>query len=62
MKITSWANARVKLQSQAHFYRVTQIKVHHVLAILYSIFEVNIHQASYVVQCIAVNEVQLNEV
>ena len=43
-------------------YRVTQNKVHHLLAILYLIFEVNFTQVSYVFQCIIVNEVQFNEV
>ena len=42
-------------------YGVTQNNVHHVLAILYSIFKVNITQVYFVVQCITVNEVQLNE-
>ena len=56
------------LQNQAHImrscviYRVTQNKVHHLLAILYSILEGNNTQVSYVVQCIIVNEVQFNEV
>ena len=31
---------------------MTQNKVHHLLAILYLIFEVNITQVSYVIQCI----------
>ena len=42
-------------------YRVTQYKVHHHLAILYLIFEVNIAQVSYVIQFIIANEVQCNE-
>ena len=50
---------RVKAQST---YRVTHNKLHHLLAILYLIFEVNITQVSYVVQCIIVNEVQFNKV
>ena len=45
-----------------NMYRVTQNKVHHLLAILYLILEVNNTQVSYVVQCIIVNEVQFNEV
>ena len=44
------------------FYRVTQNKVHHLLAILNLILEVNNTQVSYVIQCIIVNEVQFNEV
>ena len=48
---------------QVHqLYRVTQNKVHHLLAILHLIFEANITQVSYVVQCIILNEVQFNEV
>ena len=43
-------------------YRVTQNKVHHLLVILYLIFEANFNQVSYVVQCIISNEVQFNEV
>ena len=43
-------------------YWVTQNKVHHLLAILYLIFEVNNTQVSYVIQCIIVNEVQFNEI
>ena len=35
---------------------MTQDKVHHPLAILYLIFEVNITEVSYVVQCIIVNK------
>ena len=34
----------------------------HLLAILYLIFEVNITQVSYVIQCIRVSEVQKNKV
>ena len=40
-------------------YQVTQNKVHHLLAILYLIFEVNITQVYYTIQCIIANEVQL---
>ena len=43
-------------------YRVTQNKVHHLLVILYLIFDVNFTQVSYDVQCILSNEVQFNEV
>ena len=43
-------------------YQVTQNKVHHLIAILYLIFEVINTQVSYVIQCIIVNEVQFNEV
>ena len=47
----------IKILKQTHglthqikiIYRVTQNKVHHLLAILYLIFEVNITQVSYVV-------------
>ena len=42
-------------------YRVTQNKVHPLLAILYLIFEVNFTQVSYVIQCIIIIEVQFNE-
>ena len=43
-------------------YRVTQNKLHHLLAIFYFIFEVNSPKVSYVIQCILVNEVQFHEV
>ena len=47
--------------SNLGMYRVTQNKVHYLLAILYLIFEVNFTQVSYIIQCIIVNEVQFNE-
>ena len=43
-------------------YRVTQNKVHHLLAILYLIFEVNITPVSYAPKSIISNEVQFNKV
>ena len=43
-------------------YRVTQNKVHHLLAILYLILEVNNTQVSYVVQRIIVNKDHFIEV
>ena len=42
--------------------RVTQNKVHHLLAISYLTFEVNITQVSYVIKCVIVNGVQFTEV
>ena len=53
-----WSNQRFPIQK----YQVTQNKVHHLLAILYLIFEVNNTQVSYVIQCIVVNKVQFNRV
>ena len=41
---------------------MTQNKVHHLLAILYLTFEVNITQVSYVIECVIVNGVQFTEV
>ena len=43
-------------------YRVTQNKVHHLLAILHLTFEVNITQVSYVIQCIIATKVEFNKV
>ena len=37
-----------------------QNKVHHLMAILYLVFNINITQVSYVIHCIIPNEVQLN--
>ena len=51
-----------KEKAPMQWYRVTQNKVHHLLAILYLILEDNNTQVSYVVQCIIVKEVQFNEV
>ena len=54
-------HSRFAIRVLIFIYRVTQNKVHHLLAILYLIFEVNFTQVFYVVQCIILNEVQFNQ-
>ena len=56
------SNLKISTSFSMLTYRVTQNKVHHLLAILYLTFEVNITQVSYVIECVIVNRVQFNEV
>ena len=51
-------HSRFAIRVLIFIYRVTQNKVHHLLAILYFILEGDNTQVSYVVQCIIVSQVQ----